>query len=99
MNLNQIFFYIIIIALSCSSKVENQNSQMPLNASQDTIPAAKSASQRLEDEKFTVDYLMGKFDPAKHSSFVKIAPPYADNNERYLRKDAYEAFKKCILQR
>jgi LAS superfamily LD-carboxypeptidase LdcB len=37
---------------------------------------------------------MGKFDPAKHLSFVKIVPPYADNNERYLRKDTYKAFKK-----
>lgn len=47
-----------------------------------------------EEETFNVAYLMGKFDPAKHPSFVKIAPPFADNNERYLRKDAYEAFQK-----
>ncbi|MFN7115682.1 MAG: M15 family metallopeptidase [Saprospiraceae bacterium] len=46
-----------------------------------------------EDETFNVAYLMGKFDPAKHPAFVKMAPPFADNNERYLRKDAYEAFQ------
>lgn len=46
-----------------------------------------------QEEEFNVAYIMGKFDPAKHPAFVKIAPPYADNNERYLRKDAYEAFK------
>ncbi len=46
-----------------------------------------------EEETFNVAYLMGKFDPAKHPSFMKIAPPFADNNERYLRKDAYEAFQ------
>lgn len=82
MKSNQILIFLFIIALSCSSKVENQP---PLSVSPKIIAT---------DEQFTVDYLMGKFDPAKHSSFVKIAPPYADNNERYLRKDAYEAFKK-----
>lgn len=45
------------------------------------------------EEEFTVGYLMGKFDPLKHPDFVKIAPPYADNKERYLRKDTYKAFQ------
>jgi LAS superfamily LD-carboxypeptidase LdcB len=51
------------------------------------------APSKLATEEFTVAYLTGKFDPARHPDFVKIAPPYADNNERFLRKDVYEAFQ------
>ncbi len=55
-------------------------------------PVAYAAAPRLE-EAFTLEYLMGKFNPAEHPDFVRIAPPYADNNERFLRKDAYDAFR------
>ncbi|MDX1943340.1 MAG: M15 family metallopeptidase [Saprospiraceae bacterium] len=44
-------------------------------------------------EDFTIEYLMGKFDPAKHPDFTRVEAKYADNGERFLRKDAYEAFK------
>jgi LAS superfamily LD-carboxypeptidase LdcB len=37
---------------------------------------------------------MGHFDPAKHPAFEKIDIRYADREGLYLRKDAYEAFKK-----
>lgn len=45
-------------------------------------------------EDFTIEYLMGKFDPAEHPDFTRIDAKYADNGERFLRKDAYEAFKR-----
>ena len=46
------------------------------------------------DTSITLDYLMGKFDPAKHPAFTKIELLYADRSGMYLRKEAYEAFKK-----
>ncbi len=52
----------------------------------DTVPAKK------EEEKFTVDYIMGHFDPAQHPDFIRIDIKYADREGLYLRKDAYEAF-------
>lgn len=42
----------------------------------------------------TVDYLMGKFDPAKHPDFILIPTAYANREGMYLRKDAFEAYKK-----
>ncbi len=45
------------------------------------------------EEEFSIEYLMGKFDPAQHPDFVRIESKYADNGDRFLRKDAYEAFK------
>lgn len=41
-----------------------------------------------------IDYLMGKFDPAKHPDFMLIPTSYADREGLYLRKDVFEAYKK-----
>lgn len=43
---------------------------------------------------FSLDYLMGKFDPATHPDFTEIAVGYASRPGMYLRRDAYEAFLK-----
>lgn len=42
------------------------------------------------------DYLLGKFDPATHSDFVKLADEHTRGSGRgaYLRKETYEAFIK-----
>lgn len=39
-----------------------------------------------------LDYLMGKFDPAKHPDFVRVDPPYSDREGLYMRREAFEAF-------
>lgn len=83
---------ILITIVSCSSKSRTQETQ-PTVAQAITTVQPKDTTP-VKKEVYTTAYLMGKFDPAKHPDFVKIAPPYADNNERYLRKDTYEAFKK-----
>lgn len=48
----------------------------------------------LADDAFDANYLMGKFEPATHPDFVRIAPKYTTIPSAYLRNDAYEAFKK-----
>ena len=48
-----------------------------------------------ESEKdFTVDYIMGHFDPAAHPDFVLVDIQHADREGLYLRKDTYDAFVK-----
>ncbi len=42
---------------------------------------------------FSIEYLMGKYDPATHKDFVLIPKKYADRDDRFLRKDVLEAFK------
>ncbi len=57
----------------------------------------KTAQERKEEnirDSTSVAYLMGKFDPAKHPDFVRIAARYTDKKEAYLRKETYEAFEK-----
>lgn len=48
----------------------------------------------IAQQTVTADYLMGKFDPTKHPDFVLIDKKYAIKPDMYLRKEAYEAFKK-----
>lgn len=55
--------------------------------------AKKTAQSEPSAEEFDFDYLMGRFDPAKHPDFAKISSPYADRTDMYMRKDAYEDFK------
>lgn len=63
------------------------------NAPATPASAVQSAKDSLP---FTVtkDYLLGKFDPAQHPDFVAVGKPYADKPEMYLRKEAFEAFKR-----
>ncbi len=51
------------------------------------------AMQAVADE-FSLDYLMGKFDPVEHPDFTLIDPVYSSRAGMYLRKDAYEAFQR-----
>ncbi len=79
-----------------------QHQPKETTAEQSAATAVASANQPTESAptyaappqpEFTIAYLMGKFDPTTHPDFVKIMPPYADNTSRYLRRDAYDAFR------
>ncbi len=43
---------------------------------------------------YTREELLGKFNPAKHSAFQLIESKYSTKPNIYLRKEAYEAFKR-----
>lgn len=43
-------------------------------------------------------YVMGKFSIQEHKNLVKIDAKYADNPNRYMHTEAYEAFKKMFAQ-
>ena len=99
--LKGIFLCLLVVLIGCKPAVEKQDERYEVaEPSEDKMVEEVVEAKRVnispskQEETFTLAYLMGKFDPAKHASFVKIEPPYADNNERYLRKDTYEAFKK-----
>ncbi len=42
------------------------------------------------------DELLGKFIPAKHTDFIKIEKQYSSKEGIYLRKQAYDSFKKLF---
>ncbi len=45
-----------------------------------------------------ISYLMGQFNPATHPDFTPIANTYTTKSNIYLRKDAYEAFKRMYRE-
>lgn len=45
-------------------------------------------------QEFSIEYIMGKFDPAQHPDFVVVDKKYADVEGYFLRKDTYESFAK-----
>jgi LAS superfamily LD-carboxypeptidase LdcB len=51
-------------------------------------------SSSISAQNITIDYVMGKFDPAKDKRFVKMELKHADKADMYLRKETYDAFKK-----
>ena len=69
-----------------------------------TAPAAPPPMDTLPDattEPFvevpalpSYQYLTGKFDPAKHPDFVKVAPDYTDGDPYLLHRDTYAAFER-----
>lgn len=44
--------------------------------------------------EFSLEYLMGKFEPAEHPDFVLVDKKFADAEGYYLRKETYKSFKK-----
>jgi D-alanyl-D-alanine carboxypeptidase len=58
----------------------------------------KSASKPVQlstvSDDFSVDYLMGKFNPNTHPDFTAIAKKHASKGGMRLRKDTYEAFSR-----
>lgn len=44
--------------------------------------------------EFSLEFLMGKFEPAEHPDFVLVDKKYADAEGYYLHKETYESFKK-----
>ena len=44
------------------------------------------------EPKYSVDFLMGKFDPATHEDFDEIPVGFADREGRYMHREAYVGF-------
>lgn len=80
---------------SCSPKQQDPSVEIV-----GAIPAPVAAAQYASEEtpadtlNFDIKYLMGRFEPADHPDFVRIDPAMASRSDMYLRKDAYEAFKR-----
>lgn len=52
----------------------------------------EKSADTIHHEEFTLEYLMGKFDPKTHPDFKEIPIKYADQQGRMMRKDALDSF-------
>lgn len=79
-----------IFIMSCSQSTGSQA------VSQTNPPAEQqqSYSNVQITDTFSIDYVMGKYDPATHPDFITIETKHASDAGMRLRKDAYGAFLK-----
>ncbi len=80
---------------SCQEIHANQQEPAKVEVQIDTVPHTKVTISYpvMTPDCFTVDYIMGHFDPSTHRDFVVVEIKYADREGLYLRKDTYEAFR------
>ena len=89
--MNQILSVVfLLLLLSCEHKAQ------PTSTDHESVPALppEKPLPSWEGLGFTPIYLMGRFNPAADSNFVKIPAQYANSGNRYLRAEVLEAFIK-----
>ena len=86
---------LLLFCLACgnSSSKDSQGT-----ATEEPTPEAVTVAEKNVaipvDSTLDIDYLRGRFDPATHPDFTKVAPELTDGDGTYyLRKDAYTAFQ------
>jgi len=82
--------------LSCeSTTVEDKSNTKEVRAEIKPTQSVKlvETNTPTTDASITIDYLMGKFTPAKDERFLKIPTKYASKAGMLLRKDAFDAFE------
>jgi len=86
----------LLMWLSCGQTklVSNQGSEKVDMTDTTKILVDTTPVSTPTEEKFTIDYITGHFDPATHPDFEKIDIKYADREGLYLRKDTYQAFRR-----
>ena len=98
MKTKRILFNIILLSICACQPSTGQDKEAHAHQKEgEEKPTAYEAfSSNLADTAiahgFTTDYIMGRFDPAKHPDFTLVDARYADREGLYLRKDTYEAF-------
>jgi len=99
---NLLLLFLVLFA-NCQSGTENvgppasssANAPVPAPVAETSKPVPSVTSPTLK-VGVTTDYLLGKFEPAKHADFVTVGKPYSDKPGMTLRKEAFEAFKKMF---
>lgn len=93
----KMLWYLCFVAFSpnCGTITAEEKAQVEASAATTQIQNLAEKKVNIStDSTISLDYLMGKFDPEKHSDFVKVDQAHASKTDFYLRKDAYAAFIK-----
>ncbi|MFK7810169.1 MAG: M15 family metallopeptidase, partial [Saprospiraceae bacterium] len=99
---NFLLFGLLFLLSSCNSSESSvANNEAPVIAKATLVNADSSIKKAItqkqmirHDSSISTEYLMGKFDPAKHPDFALLSKEHASGDGMYLRKATYEQFKK-----
>jgi len=98
-----ILFFLPLVPLACGNTGSAPPEQAPENKTASLeieVPPMEEEPAHLDSLpgaahlEFTIEYLMGQFDPAEHPDFVPVEKQYSDGDPYFLRKETYESFKK-----
>ncbi len=97
-------FLSIILPYACSNignaQPEKQVAASKSSATEIEVPPLEEGPYLLDTlpggqpMEFSLEYLMGQFDPAQHPDFVPVEKKYSDGDPYFLRKETYESFIK-----
>lgn len=73
---------------------EGQESPTTLNLKKAEVKTPAVDKKKPMQQEVPLKEVMGQFEPKTHKDFVRIEAKYADRNDRYMHREAYEAFKK-----
>jgi LAS superfamily LD-carboxypeptidase LdcB len=93
--LTGMFFSLFLIA-SCEQRVGVPGGKAVFTANPTGMDTFRLAAEKpgLKNDPDLVQYLTGRFDPAKDERFVPVGKPYSNKENMLLRREAFEAFKK-----
>ncbi len=85
--------FLCFFIFSCGNSPEPPPERSPREEAIAT-PASFKEDLPVYGTDFTVDYLMGKFDPAAHAAFVPLQAEHTNKSNVFLRRDTYESFQR-----
>lgn len=86
--------FLLISTTACSSGTDSEATfQYAEDTTQETSQSIIQTTVRKADT-LTKEELLGQIQPADHQDFTRIAAQYTDKSDIYLRKEAYEAFRR-----
>ncbi len=97
MKITQLIFFLPALIMVACQPQNNQSLKQEEDQKETVLVNEKEAIEKELQNKadsFSLDYIMGKFDPAKHPDFERIDVKYASREGLYLHQETYEAFKK-----
>lgn len=91
-------FSVLVLIFSifgCASSANEKDQKPKVAIKEINKPEMKAEVESVSyPEWLDLKYVMGQFEPTQHPDFVKIDSKHADRADRYMHKDAYEAFIK-----
>ena len=86
--------WLALMALTACWQARSESAATPAEpiVAQDTVHQDTSPADVIRQDSFTIEYVMGRFDPSTHPDFVPVDSQFADRKGMYLRRDTYTAF-------
>lgn len=87
---------LVVYYLALHHKNNNKNAEVPPVSNTDTVKTETKNDAARADTTISIEYLTGKFNPAKDKSFTECDLEYANREGIYLQEETYKAFIKMF---